>query len=107
MTAWSIDSLIDFVEDLQGAHAALYLPLFGGAGPEAIANETAVNSWFEKFWDKVIPVLEARLAGHGAKFLAGTSKVTITDFKVFQTIIMNLDSNSANLLPQWVRDRLK
>ena len=89
LTAWKIDSLVDFMEDYQGAHATLYLPMFSGA-PLDPAN---AEPWFANFWDKVIPVLEARLAEHGRKFLAGTERPTIADFKAFQTIIMNLDSN--------------
>ena len=80
MTAWKIDSLVDFMEDKQGPHAALYLPLFGGA---TAIDPAHVDPWFANFWDKVIPVLEARLAEHGKKFLAGTDRPTIADFKAF------------------------
>ena len=80
------------------------MPLFGGA--TAIDPAHAVT-WFANFWDKVIPVLEARLAEHGKKFLAGTDRPTIADFKAFQTVIMNLDSNSACVLPADVRATLK
>ena len=90
MTCWKIDSLVDFMEDKQGPHAALYLPMFGGA---TALNPDHFDPWFANFWDKVIPVLEARLAEHGKKFLAGTNTPTIADFKAFQTVVMNLDSN--------------
>ena len=80
MTAWKIDSLVDFMEDKQGPHAALYLPLFGGA---TAIDPAHVDPWFANFWDKVIPVLEARLSEHGKKFLAGTDRPTIADFKAF------------------------
>ena len=80
LTAWRIDSLVDFMEDHQGAHASLYLPLFGGA---TALDPALVDPWFEKLWNKVIPVLEARLNEHGEKFLAGTKRPTIADFKAF------------------------
>ena len=77
--------------------------MFGGAP----FDESKAPAWFEAFWDKVIPVLEARLAEHGAKFLAGTARPTIADFKAFQQVIVNLDSNSACALTPGVRATLK
>jgi glutathione S-transferase len=89
MTAWCIDSIVDFCEDKQGAHTALYAPMLGN-NP---IDEGMADKWFADFWDKVIPVLETRLSGHGKKFIAGTDRPTIADFKAFQTVFMNLESN--------------
>ena len=58
----------------------MYLPMFSGA---TALNPTDFDPWFANFWDRVIPVLEARLAEHGMKFLAGTERPTIADFKAF------------------------
>ena len=79
MTCWAIDSLVDYMEDMQGPHTSIYAPMLGGAQ----FDESMAPAWFEKFWDKIIPVLEARLSGHGKKFLAGTERPTIADFKAF------------------------
>ena len=103
MTCWAIDSLVDFIEDHMGPAMSIYLPVFGGKP----FDESLAPAWFEKFWDKVLPVLEARLSGHGKKFLAGTDRPTIADFKAFQTVICNLDSNSACVLTQGIRATLK
>ena len=70
-------------------------------------DESRVDDWFAKFWNKTIPIYEKRLTGHGRKFLGGTDRPTMADFKAFGTIIMNLDSNQGNVLPQHIRDRLK
>ena len=104
LTCWKIDSLVDFMEDHQAPHAKLYLPFFGGA---TSIDPALVDPWFDNFWNKVIPVLDARLAEHGKKFLAGTDRPTIADFKAFQTVIMNLDSNTACVLTPEIRSRLK
>jgi len=103
MVCWKIDSIIDYMEDKQGAHVAIYAPLLGGAA----FDESMAGEWFTKFWDVVIPVLDARLVEHGERFLAGTQRPTIADFKAFQTVIMNLDSNSACVLTPNIRAQLK
>ena len=103
LTCWAIDSLVDFAEDMQAAHLLMYAPLLGGAP----LDETKTDDWFAKFWNKCIPIYEKRLAGHGKKFLAGTDRPTMADFKAFGTVIMNLDSNQGNVLPQHIRDRVK
>ena len=103
MTCWAIDSLVDFAEDMQGAHVYLYAPLLGGAP----LDPSRADDWFTKFWDKSIGVYEKRLAGHGKKFLAGTDRPTMADFKAFGCVIMNLDSNQGCVLPEDIRNRLK
>ena len=59
------------------------------------------------YWDKIIPVVEARLAGHGKKFIAGTDRPTIADFKCFQNVIHALPSNSACVVPANVQAQLE
>ena len=70
-------------------------------------DESRTDAWFEGFWNKAIPVFEKRLSGHGKKFLAGTDRPTMADFKAFAQVIMNIDSNQGNVLPQHIRDRLR
>ena len=87
---------------MTGAHVYMYSPLLGGAP----LDESRTEDWFTKFWNKCIPIYEKRLAGHGKKFLAGTDRPTMADFKAFGCVIMNLDSNQGSVLPQHLRDRL-
>ena len=103
MTAWCIDSIVDFCEDYTGKHVVPYSPLLGGQP----FGEDALPAWYDGFWGKVIPVINKRLEGHGRKFIAGTDRPTIADFKAFQTVIVNLDSNSACILPAHARQKLK
>ena len=79
MTAWAIDSLVDFVEDNRGGHDAFFAPILGGGQPEESQGDTFVASYFAK----VLPIIERRLAAHGKNFLAGTDRPTIADFKAF------------------------
>lgn len=103
MTCWAIDSLVDFAEDMQVKHVYMYGPLLSNQP----LDESRTDQWMSDFWNKTIPIYEKRLSGHGKKFLAGTDRPTIADFKAFGTIIMNLDSNQGNVLPQHIRDRVK
>jgi hypothetical protein len=103
MVCWKIDSIIDYMEDKQGAHVAIYAPLLGGAA----FDESMAGEWFTKFWDVVIPVLDARLVEHGERFLAGTQRPTIADFKAFQTVFMNLESNRGCALSAQLLNRVK
>ena len=69
-----------------------FAPMLGGGA----FDEACVDSdWMPNFWGKVIPVLSKRLQGHGKKFLAGTDRPTIADFKAFQTVVVSLDANTA------------
>ena len=79
-TAWEIDSLIDFMEENFNDFVSLPAkPVFGAtAGPED-------REKFDKYCDKVIPILEGRLARHGKKYIAGTDNMTIADLKVYQS----------------------
>lgn len=79
MTCWRIDSLVDYLEDKMKDHFIIYGPMLGG---NPLAEDKA-GDWFAKFWDMVIPVCEARLVEHGKKFLGGTDRPTIADFKAF------------------------
>ena len=102
MTCWAIDSIVDFVEDLQPKYVGyVFAGLEGGCSDDA-------SAWFADYWDKVIPVIEKRLAGHGKPFIGGTSRPTIADFKAFQTCISAVgEHNPACIVPQGVQDQLK
>lgn len=79
MTIYAIDSMIDFVEDHQVKFTKYIIPVTQG---QKITEEGS-QEWFEGYWDKVIPIIDARLADHGEKFIAGTKRPTIADFKAF------------------------
>lgn len=51
-----------------------------------MADPAAKDTWFSGYWDVILPVLEKRF-DHGKKFIAGTTKPTIADFKAFSTHI--------------------
>ena len=77
MQAWACDSIVDFLEDLTGKYVGV---LFD------VNNAEKQEGWFTNYWDKVLPVIEARLA-HGKTFIAGTDRPTICDFKAFSVQI--------------------
>ena len=54
----------------------------------------------------MIPFLNARLEGHGKKWIAGTDNVTIADFKVYQGLVMLLEIAS-NPVPQEEKDTVR
>lgn len=90
MTAWAIDSLVDFVEDNRGGHDRFFDPVLGGGTPDESQGDTFVNN----YWNKVLPIVERRLTAHGKNFLAGTDRPTIADFKAFQMHMSTIDPNS-------------
>ena len=99
MTAWAIDSLVDFIEDNRGAHDNFFLPVLGGGAPVESEGDAFVNGYF----GKVLPVIEKRLNAHGKTFLAGTDRPTIADFKAFQMHMSTIDPQSpAFVVPQSV-----
>ena len=67
----------------------------------AVLTVTAGEEWLEDYWDKIIPVVEARLVEHGKPFIGGTSKPTIADFKAFQSLTGSL-YNSVSPVPHQV-----
>ena len=79
MTAWAIDSMVDYADEMISKCNDWIMPaVFGGN-----IDETKTDQWFAEYWDKIIPVIEARLNDHGRKFIAGTNRPTIADFKCF------------------------
>ena len=70
---WQIDSILDFNQENND-------PIIGYAfAPEK--NEEGNKKWLEA-WQKKGDILEARLKGHGKKFIAGTDTITLADFSV-------------------------
>ena len=61
MVCWAIDSIMDFVEDLQTKFCRIYLTVM----ENEVLTEREGDMWLENYWDKLIPVLEKRLAEHG------------------------------------------
>ena len=87
-TAWRIDSLVDFMEDNYGSVIGTCIkPIFGST------IEADDKTKYLAYFDKVIPVLNARLEQHGKPWIAGTDNITIADLKVFQTftLLVELD----------------
>ena len=74
--AYSIDSICDFIEDVVDIYFEYPLPKVAFHKPLGDAD-----AWIAKFWDKLLPVLDGRLAAHGKKFIAGTDRPTMADFK--------------------------
>ena len=85
-TCWEIDSMMDFCEDIFDKFIAFYMPVFSG-NP---VDPAAAPAWYADFWDKFLPVAEARLAAHGGDFLAGTTGPSCADFKCFTFIILSV-----------------
>jgi len=68
LKCWAIDSLIDYVEDLHTKFAEYILPVMEGDG----LTDKDGQIWLDEYWNRLIPVLENRLAEHGQSFVAGT-----------------------------------
>ena len=82
--AYEIDSLMDYAEDIQTKFGQFLFPVYFGKPP---GDEQV---FLENFWDKHITVVGGRLKGHGHRFVAGTDKPTIADFKMFATVSIGL-----------------
>ena len=74
------------MEELYPSFSSYIMPVLSGG----TATQAGGAIWFAEYWDRIIPVIEARLAEHGEKFIAGTSRPTIADFKVFHSQIATL-----------------
>ena len=104
MTAWNIDSIVDFVEDNRSGHDNFFNPVLGGGAPQESEGDNLVNGWCMK----VFPVIERRLAAHGKTFIAGTDRPTIADFKAFQLHMSTIDPQSpANVVPPSVQAKVE
>lgn len=62
--------------------------------------------WLAGGYGKVIPIYEKRLAAHGKRFLAGTDRPTIADFKAFQHNIGFSDVNPSTPIPRETLDKI-
>lgn len=91
MVAYKIDSIVDFAEDLFGKCNGWLLPAVLG-GEIDMSKE---DEWFDNYWKKLLPVLEARLSEHSKKFIAGTDRPTIADFKCFANVSRASSMNGA------------
>ena len=73
-TMWAIDSILDFNQECNDKAKATGLT--GG-----LTTDELKKGWLEGY-KKRGDLLEARLAGHGKKFIAGTDYITLADFSV-------------------------
>ena len=77
---YEIDSIVDYMEDfVPKCSGFLYKKLMGTG--EVDVSKT--DEYMDSTWNKFLPVIEARLAGHGKPFIAGTDRPTIADFKAW------------------------
>ena len=95
MVAYQIDSIVDFAEDLLGKCNGWIFPAVTGGQ----IDMTKEDAWFENYWKKLLPVMEARLAEHGKKYIAGTDRPTIADFKCFAQASRATALNPNTLVP--------
>ena len=95
MACWAIDSLVDYIEDHTNKFAAYLFPVTKG---EQVSDDA--SGWFSDYWEKVMPLIEKRMAEHGKPFVGGTDSPSIADFKAFASVSVSLsDCNSASVVP--------
>ena len=102
-TCWKIDSIVDFMEDSNGAFFAYFFPDFAG---KELTDDAAADKWLNDFWGKVLPIVEKRLKESGSGYIAGTSGPTIADFKTYQPVMESLH-NPASPMPGHIREKLQ
>ena len=95
MTCWAIDSMVDFIEG-EFNNCGKWL---GPATQGQPIDPAGEDEWFSSYWDKIMPVVEKRLSGHGKKFIGGTDRPTICDFKLFGTMSMVSSLNPSTCVP--------
>ena len=61
MICWNIDSLMDFMEDMQSKKSAYMSPILGG---QPVGLEGS-DEWCANYYDKIISIVEARMNSHG------------------------------------------
>ena len=82
-TMWEIDSLLDLIEENMDA---AWVPA-RTAIMQQESSEEERNNW-AGFFDKILPILEGRLAQHpGKSYIAGTDRLTIADLKIYSCFI--------------------
>ena len=67
---------------------------------------TGKVAWLTNFWDRHIQVLEDRLFVHGQKFLIGTERPTIADFKLFAPVSLVTTINPATAIPRDILEQV-
>ena len=86
---------------MQPKYVGYIFPATSGAQLSEDASE-----WFTGFWDKVIPVIEKRLAEGGQRYIAG-NKLSIADIKAFQTVSTSPLCNPHSPVPASVKAQLE
>ena len=98
-TIWAIDSILDFNQECNDKAKAPGLT--GG-----LDTEEKKQAWLDGYKARG-DVLEARLAGHGKKFIAGTVYITLADFSVAGCGYYADLYNEQSMWPQDVKERLQ
>ena len=78
LTAGRIDSLCDWIEDFCEQGYKYIFAQVGVMPPEKGEPEVILG-----YYDRKLPLIEARLAASGKPYVGGTDAPTIADFKVF------------------------
>jgi len=105
MIIHNIDSIVDFAEGLMKPWSTYTAPLLGGG---ALADDEKADEFINKYVKELVRVVGARLDGHGKKFIAGTDRPTIADFKAFTNLSTAMsDMNPASAFPESVQTKIK
>lgn len=99
---WNIDSLLDYMEDMQGKKQTYMSPILGGGAP----GEDGSQEWIDTYYGAIFDILEKRMAAHGKNFVGGTDRPTCADFKVFSSMSDTI-YNSASPIPASILDRVR
>ena len=95
LTCWAIDSIVEYIEDMQGKFSPyIRTGLQGGEMTEAAGTQ-----WVSDYWEHVVPIVNKRLREHGKPFIGGTDRPTIADFKAFAHVSTGTDMNQASPIP--------
>ena len=90
--AWQIDSAAEHVEDQMGAYNT-YAQGFAGRGSFTQEDIDALKPGLEK----VAKMVHNRISKHGKKYIAGTDKPTIADFKAASFVMATVANDMAPL----------
>jgi len=101
MCAYEVDSLMDFMEDLYPVHRKYIMPMFMGQ-PITGGHEEVMKNCYCRIFDAI----ETRMNTHGKKFVAGTDRPTIADFKLFAPLCSLGKLNPMSAYPEECKEMM-
>ena len=105
--AYKIDSLVEYLDGLADIHSGYILPSI----QSGTFDESKGRDYIAAVWDKMLPILEARLEKHGQDWIGGTETISIVDFKVGQLLYgatsMNPECKMPPLLKSDISNKIK